>query len=69
MRERELETRLEQLPDVGAADVIGLLDLDNAENLRPQCKYSLMLTGFILVRERLTWIDRKRARWRAAISW
>ena len=34
MRERELELGDHQLLDVRAADVIGLLNLDNAENLR-----------------------------------
>lgn len=37
--ERELEARDEELPDVGAADVLGLLDLNNAEDLSSKRQY------------------------------
>jgi hypothetical protein len=32
--ERELEVLGKELLDIGAADVVGLLDLNNAENLK-----------------------------------
>ena len=34
VRERELEVRDKELPDIGAADVIGLLNLNDTKNLR-----------------------------------
>ena len=34
MRQRELEVLLEELLDVRAADIVGLLDLDDLENLQ-----------------------------------
>lgn len=35
MRKREFEIGNEKLLDVGSADVLGLLDLNHAENLNP----------------------------------
>ena len=72
--ERELELGHQKLLDVGAADVLRLLDLDNTENL---CDPSVYCPGRsrgakrveISRRQTHTWIDRKRARWRAAMSW
>jgi hypothetical protein len=63
--EREFEFGLEELLDVGTANIICLLQLDNAENLP---KGQLIAIAKPNSRTR-TWIDRKRARWRAAISW
>ena len=64
----ELEVLGEELLDVGAADVLGLLNLDDLDDLR-----ALVSKGGrrheASIRRRRTWIDRKRARWRAAMSW
>lgn len=65
MREGELEVLGEELLDVGALDVVGLLELNNLKNL-----------GVLLARNvgksgswDHTWIDLKRERCLAAISW
>ena len=65
MGKGELEVLLEELLDVRAADVGGLLNLNDLEDLRGMLA---LLTG-ALSRRRHTWIDLKRARWRAAMSW
>lgn len=64
VREREAQALLKELLDIGALDVLGLLDLNNTENLR-QC-----VSTFSVPQHRamplnlcvLTWIDLKRAR-------
>lgn len=66
MGEREREVLGDELLDVGALDVLGLLELDDTEDL------SLVLVTSDLSRQAgggvRTWIDLNRARWRAAIS-
>ena len=57
VRKGELEVRGKQLPDVGAADVIGLLNLNNTENLWGH-ELGPWHSDMLL----RTWIDRKRAR-------
>lgn len=66
MRQRELEVLGEDLLDVGAADGLGLLDLDNLEDLH--VPVSTARCGIVRAGA-LTWMDLKRERWRAAISW
>lgn len=65
VRQREAEILLQYLLDVWSANVGRLLDFDDLEDL--QIAISLVLVQH--VREELTWIDRKRARCRAAKSW
>lgn len=63
--ERERETLGDELLDVRALDVFGLLNLDNAENL----SFMLARAAFSTIVLRFhTWIDLNRARWRAAMS-
>jgi len=62
---RELEVLGQELLDVGAADVHGLFNFDNLEDLFTRC----ISIGIGLRRGALTWIDLNRARWRAAMSW
>lgn len=63
---RERETLGDELSDVRALDVVNLLDLDNAQDLG----FTLAdAVSSILILELRTWMDRKRARWRAAMSW
>lgn len=65
----------QELLDVRALDIIGLLDLNNTENLKlllafPETFMVVICTfggGFDRVKR--TWMDLKRARWRAAMSW
>jgi hypothetical protein len=63
--EGEADALLEELLEVRALDVGGLLNLNNLEDLLKESayKYSQRLDGLH------TWIDRKRERWRAAMSW
>lgn len=66
VRKGELEALGEELLDVRPPDVGGLLDLDDLEDL------FILLVACSLVStavEEHTWIDLKRARWRAAMSW
>lgn len=66
MGERELEVLGDELADVRALDVLGLLELDDAEDLAAVSVLFLPVkfrSGF-----RRTWMDLKRARWRAAMS-
>lgn len=66
MRQRELEVLGENLLDVGAADGLGLLNLDDLEDLQKvvsAAQLSPVRTGI------LTWMDLKRARCLAAMSW
>lgn len=65
MRKRELEVLGEELLDVWATDVVSLLDLNDLEDLH------LSLASFRVssTQKSLTWIDRKRDLWRAAMSW
>ena len=67
VRQWELETGLEELLDVRAANILGLLDLHNAENLGKMNEISRGVEKQL--RPWRTWIERKRARWRAAMSW
>lgn len=66
MGKGELEVLGDELLDVGALDVLGLLQLNDAEDL------DFMLVGRSPTKDsptvRRTWMDLKRARWRAAIS-
>ena len=64
----ELEALGEELLDVGAADILGLLDLDDLDDLRELVSNGGRRHGASMMPKR-TWIDRKRARWRAAMSW
>jgi hypothetical protein len=65
--EREMETRSKQLLDVWTADILGLLDLDDPEDLkRSTGSQSAFSDGEIVER---TWIERNRARCLAAMSW
>lgn len=65
MGQGELEVLLEELLDVGAADVGSLGDLNDLEDL----KVGLVQGLENIEMAKRTWMDRKRARWRAAISW
>lgn len=66
--EGEAEVRGEELLDVRAADVDSLLDLGDAEDLHGErvSSWSPSARRFETGR---TWTERKRARWRAAMSW
>jgi len=64
----ELEVLGEELLDVGAADVLGLLDLDDLDDLQGSVSKDGRQHRARMMPGR-TWIDRKRARWRAAMSW
>ena len=74
--QRESEVLGEELLDVRALDIIGLLELNNAENLDSllatcrlcRSQRAKLARVWIGLRKR-TWIDLKRARWRAAKSW
>jgi len=63
--QREAEILLQYLFDIWSANVGSLLDFNDLENLQIAISLALMQH----VREELTWIDRKRARCRAAKSW
>jgi hypothetical protein len=68
VRERELEVLGEELLDVGTTDVRSLLDLGDLQDLWGFiriCVYGSDDVGA----GKLTWMDLKRARWRAAMSW
>lgn len=62
--QRELEVLGEELLDVWAADVCGLLDLNDLEDLG-----GISLRYEIAGSVERTWTDLKRDRWRAAMSW
>lgn len=64
MGQRELEVLLEELLDVGAADGVGVVDLDDLEDL-----HTVLDLPSVRRRETHTWMEPKRARWRAAMSW
>lgn len=64
MRQREPELGLQELLDVWSANIGSLLDFDDFEDLVSSIRAALVS----LVRSN-TWIDRKRARCLAAISW
>ena len=57
-----------ELLDVGALDIIGLLELDDAEDLVLGVSGNAP-NGMAARRGKHTLTDRKRARWRAAMSW
>lgn len=65
--EREPEVGGEELLDVWAADVLVLLDLDHTENLRVSPKISANPSAKGVGGR--TWMDLKRARCLAAMSW
>jgi hypothetical protein len=65
----ELEVLGEELLDVGAADVLGLLDLDDLDDLQGIVSHDETRQHEASMGWRRTWIERKRARWRAAMSW
>jgi hypothetical protein len=66
VRKREFEVLGEELLDVGALDVVGLLEFNNLEDL-----FAVWSARSIGTRTQIkhTWIDRKRDRCLAAISW
>ena len=66
MRQGELEALLGELLDVWSADVGGLLDLNDLEDLEWMRQYMLQSQWTSAL---LTWMVLKRARWREAISW
>lgn len=68
MRQREGEVLGGELLDVGALDIVGLLELDDAEDLSPAVSGNAS-NSREAGREKHTLTDRKRARWRAAMSW
>jgi hypothetical protein len=61
VRQRELEALGDELLDVRPPQVLGLLELDQLEDLSSLARPSNP-------RRKRTWIDLKRARWRAAMS-
>lgn len=65
----ELEVLGEELLDVGAADIGGLLNLSDLENLFVEIPVSNQSSASLCRGGVLTWIDLKRERWRAAMSW
>jgi hypothetical protein len=77
----ELEVLGEELLDVGAADVLGLLNLDDLDDLQGVVSHTGKGGNFVKEvtgweqgntrprGQQRTWIERKRARWRAAMSW
>lgn len=67
VRQREGQVLAEELLDVGALDIIGLLELDDTEDLHVGLVKSRGLVGRAVGSR--TWMERKRARWRAAMSW
>lgn len=67
MRERELEVLREELLNVRTADFIGLLDFHNFQDLDMAESVSGRITQG--PQAELTWMELKRALWRAAISW
>lgn len=73
MGQRELELLGQELLDVGALDIVGLLELDDTEDLIGVVSFLLDIPGYQSRGERggmvHTWMDLKRARWRAAMSW
>jgi hypothetical protein len=64
VREGELEVGGHELLDIGPADVLGLCDLNHTEDLAGS-----QLVSKEKKKKRLTWMDRKRARCLAAMSW
>ena len=66
--EREMEAWGKQLLNVRTADVLGLLDLNNSKDLKTSTRCQSVLSHRNVIVER-TWIDRKRARCLAAMSW
>jgi hypothetical protein len=64
--ERERQLLGDELLDVRPLDVLSLLELNNAEDL-DFCQY-LGAGGRLRVLGNRTWMDLKRARWRAAMS-
>lgn len=65
--QRELEVLGGELLDVGSPDVVGLLNLDDLEDLFGQELVSCMFADLGMVSH--TWMVLKRARWREAMSW
>ena len=65
--EREMEAWGKQLLDVRTADVLGLLDLNNSKDLKTSIRCQSVLSHRNVIER--TWIERKRARCLAAISW
>lgn len=63
--QREFEVLGGELLDVWAAKVVGLLNLNDLEDL---CEVSICARVCRLRLER-TWMVLKRARWREAMSW
>jgi hypothetical protein len=66
--QREREALGDELLDVRALDIIGLLNLDNTEDLHFILATAASFHIELGVSKYRTWIDRKRARWRAAMS-
>jgi len=67
VRQREFETRFEKLPNVRTANVVGLFNFNHTEDLVDSMRNSSNKTCTKLKQH--TWIERKRARCLAAISW
>lgn len=57
MRERELEALAEQLFDVWAADALGLVNLDDLEDLFADSQHSLFLFFLFFSWSPLTYVD------------
>ena len=66
MWEWELEVLGEELLDVWALDIISLLELNDLEDLDMVLVRLMAYSRFVA---KHTWMERKRERWRAAISW
>jgi hypothetical protein len=67
MGKRELDVEGKELFDVRTTDIICLLDLDHTEDLWGKKKnQNVHLRQFLLEKH---WIERKRARCLAAMSW
>ena len=66
--ERETETWGQQLLDVWTADILALRDLNNPEDLKTSTHRQSAFSHRDRAVER-TWIERKRARCLAAMSW
>ena len=67
MGEGEPDFGGKELFDVRTADIVCLLDLDHSENLWKSGQMRAPRNSYIL--KKRTWIERKRARCLAAMSW
>ena len=68
MGQRERKVLRGELLDVGALDIVGRLELDDTEDLTAAVSGDASDSGEA-GRGKHTLTDRKRARWRAAMSW